>query len=87
MFVKAKDWAMCTKKRDFLVRSENAVNFVRLMGEFGLKFRVSDIEDYVSEWDNDKTRIRSFTVYGNKRQMAKLDYVLHILALVNYNLF
>ena len=78
-----------TKKEEFTIRNDKAVSMVRLMGEFGLKFRVGDIFERYSggtEWDQTKDNYRKFIIYGTKRKLRKFHYAVHILKLVNYEL-
>ena len=78
---------MFVRKREFTIKDENATNFVRLLGEFGLRFRIGDRRT-VDDWDGNPTStFRVFSVYGTKHKLAKIDYVLHILALLNCNIF
>ena len=78
---------MFIKKREFTVKNEHSVEFIKLLGEFGLRFRIGDKRN-VDDWDgNPVSTFRVFSVYGTKHKLAKIDYVLHILALLNYNLF
>ena len=76
---------MFTIKRKFRVETHEGMDFVRLLGRFGLKFKVSDeyaVEDLEQET---KDRYRTFIVYATRRQMADFleareiiyDYTLH----------
>ena len=61
---------MFTIKRKFEVESHEVIDFVRLIGRFGLKFKISD--EYVVE-NPDKTtkeRRRRFIIYGTHRQLS-----------------
>ena len=62
---------MFTVKRKFEIESHEVMNFVRLIGRFGLKFKVSD--EYIVEDPerNTKSRYRRFIIYGNYRQLGE----------------
>ena len=77
---------MFTTKRKFEIISGEVIDFARLLGRFGLKFRISD--EYVvdsGEGIHDKEHYRRFVVYGTRRQLADLleaqeiiyDYRMH----------
>ena len=57
---------MFTIKRKFDIESNEVMDFVRLIGRFGLKFKVSD--EYVAE--DSASRYRRFIVYGTYRQLS-----------------
>lgn len=76
---------MFTIRRKFEVECHEVMDFVRLLGRFGLKFKVSD--EYVAEHLEDRTmnRFRRFVVFGTRRQLSDFleareiicDYHLH----------
>lgn len=61
---------MFTIKRKFEIENHEVMDFVRLLGRFGLKFKVS--EEYLVEnvEQNTKNRYRRFVVYGTYRQLS-----------------
>lgn len=61
---------MFTIKRKFEISSHEVMDFVRLIGRFGFKFKISD--EYVVEdpEKNTKNRYRRFIVYGTYRQLS-----------------
>lgn len=61
---------MFTIKRKFEIESHEVMDFVRLIGRFGLKFKVSD--EYIVEdpEKNTKDRYRRFIIYGTYRQLG-----------------
>lgn len=62
---------MFTIKRKFEIESDEVMDFVRLIGRFGLKFKVSD-EYYVDNPEkNTKDWYRRFVVYGTYRQLSE----------------
>lgn len=63
---------MFTIKRKIEIESHEVMDFVRLLGRFGLKFKIS--EEYVVEnpEKNTKDRYRRFIVYGTYRQLSEL---------------
>lgn len=77
---------MFTIKRKFEINSAEVIDFVRLLGRFGLKFKVSD-EYYIETGENmyAKEYYRRFVVYGTRRQLGDFleareiiyDYHLH----------
>lgn len=61
---------MLTIKRKFEIESHEVMNFVRLIGRFGFKFKISD--EYIVEnpEKNSKNWYRRFIVYGTYRQLS-----------------
>lgn len=62
---------MFTVKRKFEVESHEVMNFVRLIGRFGLKFKVSDEYTVEDPEKNTKRRYRRFIIYGTYRQLGE----------------
>lgn len=71
---------MFTVKKRFEVNSHEVMDFVRLIGRFGLKFKVSD--EYCVKDENDKTvsHHRYFTVYGTRKQISEFLEARDIIA-------
>lgn len=61
---------MFTIKRKFDINVHEVIDFVRLLGRFGLKFKVSD--EFVAEDTEGRSakRFRRFIVYGTRRQLV-----------------
>lgn len=78
---------MFIKKYEFKVGSTQVVDFVRLLGRFGLRFSMSD-ERCENAYRRDLTVTRNyyrkFNVYTTKRKMQKFYDAVNIL--VNYQL-
>lgn len=62
---------MFTVKRKFEVENHEVMNFVRLIGRFGLKFKVSDEYTVEDPENNTKSRYRRFIIYGTYRQLSE----------------
>lgn len=75
---------MFTMKRKYEIVSDEVMNFVRLIGRFGLKFKVSD--EYVVDdpEKNTKTRYRRFVIYGTHRQLSDFQEAKDIIYDYNY---
>lgn len=56
------------------IGSQDVIDFVRLLGRFGLKFEFSDEYSIVDDIDPDrKLRWRRFYVYGTRRQLKRFE--------------
>ena len=78
---------MFTKRYDFNIRRSQTATFIRLLGEYGLKFKMSR-EHYDTDFeDKPEYRYRRFNVYATRWQMIKLLDAVRILRLVNCNLY
>lgn len=62
---------MFTVKRKFEVEIHEVMDFVRLIGRFGLKFKVSDEYTVEDTEKNIKNRYRRFIIYGTYRQLSE----------------
>lgn len=63
---------MFTFKKKFEVSSHDVIDFLRLLGRFGLKFEFSDEYYTIDELDpNRKQRWRMFIVKGTLRQLRE----------------
>lgn len=62
---------MFTIKRKFEIESQEVMDFVRLIGRFGLKFKVSDEYFVENAEKNTKDWYRRFIVYGTYRQLSE----------------
>lgn len=64
-------------KKNFDINSREVIDFVRLVGRFGLKFKVSEefVLDDLEATTNGKPkdRYRRFTIYGTHSQMSKFN--------------
>lgn len=77
---------MFTVKKKFEINSTEVIDFARLLGRFGLRFKISD--EYTvdtGEGIYDKEHFRRFEVYGTRKQLTELleardiiyDYRIH----------
>ena len=57
-----------TKK--FEVNVHEIIDFLRLVGRFGVKFKIGD--EYVIEGADNKERFRKIVVFGTRRQIADI---------------
>ena len=66
-------------KRKFEIEAHEVMNFVRLLGRFGMRFRMSD--EYIVEDPEAKTkrRVRRFVVYGSYRQLNEFLEAIDII--------
>lgn len=78
---------MFTKRYDFNIKKSQVVTFVRLLGEYGLKFRMGKEFYDINFKDDPKYRYRRFNVYATRWQMIKLLNAVRVLRLVNCNLY
>lgn len=78
---------MFTKRYDFNIKKSQVVTFVRLLGEYGLKFRMGKEFYDINFKDDPKYRYRRFNVYATRWQMIKLLDAVRVLRLVNRNLY
>lgn len=63
---------MFTVRKKFEIESFEVMDFVRLLGRFGLKFKVSD-ERAVEVGEGKPPRhYRCFVVFGSRRQIGEL---------------
>ena len=63
---------MFTFKKKFEINSHEVIDFVRLLGRFGLKFEFSDEYSTIDELDpTRKQRWRMFIVKGTWRQLKE----------------
>lgn len=78
---------MFTKKYEFKVGSDQVVDFVRLLGRFGMRFSMTDERcenAYRRDFTVTRVYYRKFSVYTTKRKMQKFYNAVNILA--NYQL-
>lgn len=63
---------MLTVRKKFEINTHEIMDFVRLLGRFGLKFKMSD--EYVVKDIDDKpvNRYRCFIVLGTRKQIGEL---------------
>lgn len=72
---------MFTFKKKIEVRSHDVIDFLRLVGRFGLKFEFSDEYCTIDELDpNRKLRWRMFIVRGTWKQLREFDQARDIIA-------
>lgn len=71
---------MFTKRHDFCIKSDKVLVFTRLLGEYGLKFKIGKKFE-------DRLEYRRVVVYGGPLKMKKLFNALHICALANQNFY
>jgi hypothetical protein len=71
---------MFTIRKKFEINTHEIMDFVRLLGRFGLKFKVSD--EYIVKDENDKpnARYRCFIVFGTRKQIGELLDARDIIA-------
>lgn len=62
---------MFTIKKKFEIHSHEVMDFVRLLGRFGLKFKVSDEYEVNKPDGKTKDRYRVFMVFGTRRQISE----------------
>lgn len=74
---------MFTIKKVYDINSREVIDFVRLIGRFGLKFRIS--EEFVmddpaaAQNGKPKDRYRRFTVFGTFGQIRKFNYAREMI--------
>lgn len=63
---------MFTVRKKYEVSVHELIDFMRLIGRFGLKFKIGD--EYVVKDENDKVtdRLRTITVFGTRKQLSEL---------------
>lgn len=67
-------------RKRFEVNSHEVIDFVRLLGRFGLRFQISDEYYVFDDIDpNKKERFRRFTVFGTKKQLNEFYEARDIL--------
>lgn len=76
---------MFTIRKKFEINNHEVIDFVRLLGRYGLRFKVSD--EYIVKDVDDKPidRYRCFMVYGTRKQIGELldardmikEYLMH----------
>ena len=62
---------MFTVRKKFEIDSHEVIDFVRLLGRFGLKFKVSDERVIEGEDGKPTSRYRCFMVFGTRRQIGE----------------
>lgn len=62
---------MFTIKKKFEIDNHEVMDFVRLLGRFGMKFKVSDEYEVIGQDEKTKTRRRAFIVYGTRKQLSE----------------
>lgn len=68
-------------KKKFEVSSHDVIDFLRLLGRFGLEFEFSDEYWTIDELDPDrKQRWRRFTVKGTRKQLKDFLTARDIIA-------
>ena len=67
---------MFPKIYEVTIESMDAWDLVKLLGQYGLKFEVSD--EYVNHLDPNRRWLRDFTILANKRIMEKIKEKVHI---------
>jgi hypothetical protein len=68
-------------KKKFEINSHDVIDFLRLLGRFGLKFEFSDEYWTIDELDPDrKKRWRRFVVEGTRKQLKELYLARDIIA-------
>lgn len=76
---------MFEQKKKFDVASSEVIDFVRLLGRFGMKFQISEEYMYVDDKDpNRKHYFRRFYVFGTRREFNDFFEARDIL--LNYHL-
>ena len=63
---------MFTIRKKFEIDSHEVMDFVRLLGRFGLRFKVSDERVIDNEEGKPASRYRCFMVFGTRRQLGEL---------------
>lgn len=72
-------------RKRFEINIHEFVDFVRLLGRYGLKFKFSDKYEVTSERDEDKKeQFRRFDVFGTRRQLSEFMETRDII--LNYHL-
>lgn len=57
----------------FKIEGKEVVNFCRLIGKYGLKFKIGGLRKYTDEKDMNKIKYyREFVVFTSKRKAYKL---------------
>lgn len=75
---------MFTYQTKIEVDSREVVEVVRLLGQFGLKFKISDEYCKVDDLDHSrKVWFRKFMIYGSRRKLAKFSVARNIIR-INY---
>lgn len=70
---------MFIKQLTLQVNSKDVVNFVRLLGRFGMRFEISN--EYCKADDLDPSRknwFRRFVIYGTRRKLTKFCGAINI---------
>ena len=68
-------------KKKFEINSHDVIDFLRLLGRFGLKFEFSDEYYTIDELDpNRKKRWRMFIVKGTRKQLKEFLTARDIIA-------
>lgn len=62
---------MFTIKKKFEIDSNEVMDFVRLLGRFGLKFKMSDEYEVAGQDGKKNTRCRAFIVFGTRKQLCE----------------
>jgi hypothetical protein len=58
-------------RKKFEISNHEVMDFVRLLGRFGLKFKVSDEHEIPNQDGKTKDRYRVFTLFGTRRQISE----------------
>lgn len=62
---------MFNVKKKFEINRHEVMDFVRLLGRFGLKFKVSDEFEVANKDGKGKDFYRSFIVFGSRKQLSE----------------
>lgn len=71
---------MFTKRYDFCIRNDKVLIFTRLLGEYGLRFKIG-------KKSKDEIGYRRVAVYGGPFKMARLFNAVHICMLAELNIY
>lgn len=63
---------MFKKKLVFSVEDTEVINFCRLLGKYGLRFKIGKLRSSATTDDNRMMTYRVFTVYASKRKAYAL---------------
>lgn len=69
---------MFTVAKKFEVNTHEIIDFLRLVGRFGVKFKIGD--EYIVEGADNKERFRKVVVFGTRRQLADILEARAIIA-------
>jgi hypothetical protein len=58
-------------RKKFEISNHEMMDFVRLLGRFGMKFKVSEEQEIPNQDGKTKDRYRVFTVFGTRRQIRE----------------